>query len=66
MQTLETEVLVIGGGPVGLSTALHLDAQGIDCILVERHPSTAFHPKASYFNVRTMEILRQLGIASEV
>lgn len=66
MRHIETQVLVIGGGPVGLSTALHLDAQGIDCVLVERHPTTAFHPKASYFNVRTMEILRQLGIADEV
>ena len=66
MRRLETEVLVIGGGPVGLSTALHLDAQGVSCVLVERHPTTASHPKASYFNVRTMEILRQLGIADEV
>ncbi len=63
---LQTEVLVIGGGPVGLSTALHLDAQGIDCVLVEKHPTTATHPKASYFNVRTMELLRQLGVANDV
>jgi 2-polyprenyl-6-methoxyphenol hydroxylase-like FAD-dependent oxidoreductase len=61
-----TRVLVIGGGPVGLSTALHLDAQGIDCVVVEKHPSTATHPKASYFNVRTMEVLRQLGVADDV
>ena len=66
MRQLETEVLVVGGGPVGLSTALHLAAQGVACVLVERHPTTARHPKASYFNVRTMEILRQLGIAGEV
>src|ERR1700675_2445533 len=66
MERRETQVLVIGGGPVGLSTALHLDKQGIASTLVERHPTTAFHPKASYFNVRTMEILRQLGIADEV
>ncbi len=66
MRRLETQVLIIGGGPVGLSTALHLDMQGVDSILVERHPTTAFHPKASYFNVRTMELLRQLGIADEV
>jgi len=57
---------VIGGGPVGLSTALHLAAQGIGCVLVEKHATTATHPKASYFNVRTMEILRQLGIADDV
>jgi len=66
MPHLETRVLVIGGGPVGLSTALHLDAQGVDCVLVEKHPSTATHPKASYFNVRTMELLRELGVADEV
>ena len=66
MKRVQTQVLVIGGGPVGLSTALHLDAQGIDCTLVEKHPTTAYHPKASYFNVRTMEILRTLGIADEV
>ena len=66
MPQLGTQVLVIGGGPVGLSTALHLNAQGIDCILVEKHPSTATHPKASYFNVRTMEILRELGVAGDV
>jgi len=66
MRCVRTQVLVIGGGPVGLSTALHLDRQGVDCVLVERHPRTAFHPKASYFNVRTMEILRTLGVADEV
>lgn len=66
MPHLETRVLVIGGGPVGLSTALHLNAQGVDCVLVEKHPSTATHPKASYFNVRTMEVLRQLGVADDV
>jgi 2-polyprenyl-6-methoxyphenol hydroxylase-like FAD-dependent oxidoreductase len=63
---LDTEVLVIGGGPVGLSTALHLDRQGVSCVLVEKHPGTATHPKASYFNVRTMEILRELGVADDV
>jgi putative polyketide hydroxylase len=66
MRSISTQVLVIGGGPVGLSTALHLDQQGVDCVLVEKHPSTATHPKASYFNVRTMEILRQLGAADDV
>src|SRR4030095_17214048 len=66
MRSISTEVLVIGGGPVGLSTALHLNQQGVDCVLVEKHPSTATHPKASYFNVRTMEILRQLGAADDV
>jgi len=66
MKTLEAPVLVVGGGPVGLSTALHLAHLGIKSVLVEKHPTTASHPKASYFNVRTMEVLGQLGIADEL
>ncbi len=66
MTRLETPVLIVGGGPVGLSTALHLAAQGIDSVLIEKHSTTAQHPKASYFNARTMELLRELGLADEV
>lgn len=66
MKTLETPVLVVGGGPVGLSTALHLAHSGVESVIVERHRSTSIHPKASYFNVRTMEILGQLGVADEL
>ncbi len=66
MKSLETPVLIVGGGPVGLSTALHLAHNGIESVIVEKHRSTALHPKASYFNVRTMEILGRLGVADEL
>lgn len=66
MRSEKTQVLVVGGGPVGLSTALHLDRQGVSSIVLEKHPGTATHPKASYFNVRTMEILARLGVADEL
>jgi len=66
MKNLETSVLIVGGGPVGLSTALHLAHNGIESVIVEKNRSTALHPKASYFNVRTMEILGRLGVADEL
>src|SRR5579859_580990 len=35
--TRRTEVAVIGAGYTGLSTALHLAASGVDCIVIDRH-----------------------------
>jgi 2-polyprenyl-6-methoxyphenol hydroxylase-like FAD-dependent oxidoreductase len=59
-------VLIVGGGPVGLSASILLSRLGIASRLVERHPSTAFHPKARNINMRTMEIFRQLGVEDAV
>ncbi len=35
---LRTQVLVAGGGPVGLATAVELDSRKIDCVVVEPSP----------------------------
>lgn len=61
-----TQVVVVGGGPVGLSAALLLANQGVEVALLEKRASTSNHPKASYFNTRTMEVLAQLGVANDV
>lgn len=55
-------VLIIGGGLVGLSTALFLSQHNIKYKLIERHEGTSIHPKANGFNLRTMELYRNLGI----
>ena len=59
-------VLIIGAGPVGLSLALALARQNIRSLVVERHPSTTNHPRARGVNVRTMELFRQWGNATEL
>jgi len=59
-------VLIVGGGPVGLTASLLLSRRGIRSLLVERHPGTAIHPKARGINARTMEIFRQQGVEAEV
>lgn len=61
-ETNEIPVLIVGGGPVGLSASLLLSYHGIRSLLVEQHPGTSTYPKARYINARTMEIFRQLGI----
>src|SRR6185437_9836034 len=58
----EIPVLIVGGGPVGLTASILLSRQGIRSLLVERHPGTAILPKARGINARTMEMYRQLGI----
>lgn len=61
-----TEVLIVGGGPVGLSLALLLDRFGIDCVVIERNDGPTDYPKARGCNQRTMELFRQWGIEARV
>lgn len=63
---LETPVLIVGAGPVGLTTSIALSQHGIRSLLVERHPSTSLLPKARAINARTMEMYRQMGIEADI
>ncbi|HEX7922529.1 MAG TPA: FAD-dependent monooxygenase, partial [Bradyrhizobium sp.] len=40
----QTSVFIAGGGPVGLAMSLLLDRFGIDCVVVEKSPTTTDHP----------------------
>jgi putative polyketide hydroxylase len=57
-----TSVLVVGGGLVGLSGAVFLAAQGVPCLLVERHPDLLIHPRLRGIWPRTVELYRQVGL----
>jgi len=63
---LEVPVLILGGGPIGMSTALGLRHLGVECMLVERHPSTLDFPKGRRVTTRTVEIFRQWGLEAAV
>lgn len=60
------DVLVVGAGLGGLSASMFLAQQGIRVLTVERHPSTAIHPRASGQTPRTMELYRFAGIDGKV
>ncbi|MEL6386211.1 MAG: FAD-dependent monooxygenase [Pseudomonadota bacterium] len=60
---VDAPVIIAGGGPVGLTLALELDHQGVDCILLERNLTTTRHPKMDITNGRSMELFRRLGVS---
>src|SRR5438552_8662469 len=63
---METQVLVVGGGPVGLTLAIDLGRRGVRCTLIEQKQAPEFLTKMERCNARTMEIFRRMGIAAKV
>ncbi|MEL6564962.1 MAG: FAD-dependent monooxygenase [Pseudomonadota bacterium] len=61
MAEITTDVLIIGTGPAGSSTAALLASYGIDAMVVNRYRWLANTPRAHITNQRTMEVLRDLG-----
>ncbi|AYF74322.1 2-polyprenyl-6-methoxyphenol hydroxylase [Nocardia yunnanensis] len=66
MADTEIEVLIVGGGPVGLTARALLDRWGVPSLLVERHRELSPFPRSRLVNVRSMEIFRALGLADTV
>lgn len=59
-------VLIIGGGPVGLSASLLLARSGVRSLLVERHGRTSVFPRARGIDIRSMELFRAWDLEAEV
>jgi putative polyketide hydroxylase len=64
--TTSVPVLIVGGGPAGLVTAITLARYGVESMLVERREEPSDEPRATAISVRSMELLRSWGLESEV
>lgn len=66
MYDVNTPVLIVGGGVVGLSTSLFLAWHGVPSLLVERYLSTEIRPRVGGVNPRSMEIFRSMGLEAAI
>jgi 2,4-dichlorophenol 6-monooxygenase len=63
---IETDVLVVGAGPAGLTMSALLATYGVDAVTITRYAGTANSPRAHITNQRTMEVFRDLGIEDQI
>jgi 2-polyprenyl-6-methoxyphenol hydroxylase-like FAD-dependent oxidoreductase len=62
----EYQVIVVGGGPVGVALAVDLGLRGISCALIERREGLQNIPKGQNLTPRTLEHFYFWGIADEL
>ncbi|WP_240135278.1 FAD-dependent monooxygenase [Streptomyces sp. MUM 178J] len=66
MYDVKIPVLIVGGGPVGLSTALFSGRRGVRTMLLEKRDSTSMLPRAPGLQARTMELFRAAGLGKDI
>ena len=66
LPTLDTDVIIAGGGPAGLMLAIELGRRGVSVALFDDDRADSFSPQANATQARTMEHFRRLGFADEI
>lgn len=63
---MDTQVIIVGAGSVGVTLAIDLGRRGVRCILLEQKDAPQFLPKMERCNACTMEIYRRMGLAQKI
>jgi 2,4-dichlorophenol 6-monooxygenase len=63
---IETDVLIVGSGPAGSSSALFLSTYGVQNMVITKYRWTANTPRAHITNQRAVEIMRDMGLEGEI
>lgn len=63
---METDVVVVGAGPIGAVMAAELGRRGVRCVVVEMTDGVFRDPRLHAVTIRTMELARKWGITEEL
>ncbi|MEU7166100.1 FAD-dependent monooxygenase [Streptomyces morookaense] len=66
MYDVRIPVLIVGGGPVGLATALFAGRHGLRTMVLEKRDDTSTLPRAPGLQARTMELFRAAGLGPDI
>jgi 2-polyprenyl-6-methoxyphenol hydroxylase-like FAD-dependent oxidoreductase len=65
-RSVDSPVVIVGAGPVGMVLALDLASRGVRSTVIEQNSSHRVYPKGNTHNSRTMEHYRRLGLSDAV
>ena len=60
------QVIIVGGGPVGVALAVDLGLRGVSCVLIERHLTPQRIPKGQNLTHRSLEHFYFWGVVDEL
>lgn len=63
---IEADVVIVGGGPAGMATALFLIDHGINVLVLERGDKPHADPRAATYHPPTLEMLEKSGVTAEL
>lgn len=63
---VDTQVLVVGAGPTGLTLAGELRRRGVDCMVIDSLDAPLSWDRATIVHPRTMELFATLGLSDEL
>ncbi len=63
---MEYEVIIIGGGPVGIALGIELGMHNVRTLILEKHDKPLRTPRAQSLSARTMEFFLRWGIDKQL
>lgn len=62
----QTDVLIVGAGPTGLTLAVALAAQGVATVVIDAQAEGANTSRAAVVHARTLEVVEPLGVSDRL